>query len=63
MDDFDERPIAPRLTQLQRENLDPQSVDELEERISVLKTEIARTEQVIESKRNTRQTADDFFKK
>lgn len=42
--------------------LDTLSVDELSERISLLKTEIARLENAIESKNASRSAADAVFK-
>ncbi len=42
--------------------LDDLSVDELGERISQLKAEIARLEQEIEKKTSSRSAADSFFK-
>jgi len=42
--------------------IDTMSVGELEERIALLKGEIARLEQAIAARRNTRAAADSLFK-
>lgn len=42
--------------------IDTMSVDELEERITLLKSEIARLEQAIAARKNTRAAADSLFK-
>jgi uncharacterized small protein (DUF1192 family) len=42
--------------------LDSMSVDELEERIALLKSEIGRLEQAIGARKNTRAAADSLFK-
>lgn len=42
--------------------LDSMSVDELEERIALLKGEIARLEQAVGARKNTRAAADSLFK-
>jgi uncharacterized small protein (DUF1192 family) len=39
------------------------SVDELQERIALLKSEIARLEATMNAKQASRQTADQFFKR
>lgn len=42
--------------------IDTMSVDELEERIALLKGEIVRLEQAIGARKNTRAAADSLFK-
>lgn len=42
--------------------IDTMSVEELEERIALLRGEIARLEQAIAARRNTRAAADSLFK-
>ena len=64
--DFDEnlpRRKSDTLGELERENLDPLSVDELHARILVLKSEIARTEARIAFAANHKASADALFKK
>ncbi|HET9159050.1 MAG TPA: DUF1192 domain-containing protein [Caulobacteraceae bacterium] len=48
--------------ELAKEDLEVYGVDELEERIDALKTEIARTEARLEKKRSGRSAADSLFK-
>jgi uncharacterized small protein (DUF1192 family) len=64
--DFDElfpaKPVDP-LTQLTRQDLDPLSVDELEERIAVLEGEIERVRAKIGAAVSHRSAADELFKK
>ena len=50
------------LGELAKEDLEVYGVDELEERIDALKTEIARTEARLEKKRSGRSAADSLFK-
>ncbi|MCG2841347.1 DUF1192 domain-containing protein [Sandaracinobacter sp. RS1-74] len=56
------RPQSP-LAQLLREDLDPLSVDELAERIALLKAEIERTEAKRQSATAFRSAADSLFRK
>ncbi|HVJ03111.1 MAG TPA: DUF1192 domain-containing protein [Sphingomonas sp.] len=51
------------LMQLARQDLDPLSVDELEERIAALEAEIARSRTKINRAINHRASADALFKK
>ena len=65
MDDddfFSSKPQDP-LTQLTKQDLGPLSVDELTERIEVLKGEIARVEQHLIDTSRHRSAADELFKK
>jgi uncharacterized small protein (DUF1192 family) len=59
---FAKRPDDP-LTQLVRQDLDPLSVAELEERVAVLEAELTRVNQKIAGSVNFRSTADRLFKK
>ena len=59
---FPDKPSDP-LTLLARQDLDPLSVDELQERIAKLESEIARVRAKIEAAVNHRATADSLFKK
>ena len=59
---FPDKPGDP-LVQLTRQDLDPLSVEELQERIDVLEGEIARVKAKIEAAVNHRATADALFKK
>ena len=61
-DFFSSRPQDP-LTQLVKQDLGPLSVDELEERIEILKGEIARVEQHLVDGARHRSAADELFKK
>jgi uncharacterized small protein (DUF1192 family) len=66
--DMDDEEFLPRNTNdplalLIREDLDPLSVDELEERISVLKSEINRCEAKKNFSVSHRASADNLFKK
>lgn len=56
------RPQSP-LALLVREDLDPLSVDELGERIALLKAEIERTEAKRQSATSFRSAADSLFRK
>lgn len=61
----DEAPRRKRgaaLGELAREDLDGYSVEDLEERISELRAEIARAEAKLDVKRNGRSAADSLFK-
>jgi uncharacterized small protein (DUF1192 family) len=59
---FPSKPDDP-LVALVRQDLDPLSIDELKERIEVLKGEIARVEAHIERVQAHRSAADELFKK
>jgi uncharacterized small protein (DUF1192 family) len=59
---FAKRPDDP-LAQLSRQDLDPLSVAELQERVAVLEAELARVNQKIAGSVNFRSTADSLFKK
>ncbi|HUG45072.1 MAG TPA: DUF1192 domain-containing protein [Sphingomicrobium sp.] len=63
MDDlFPSSPDDP-LEQLRRQDLDPISIEELNERIEALKEEIARVEAHIERVEKHRSAAEELFKK
>lgn len=49
------------LTSLRREDLDLYAIEDLEERIAELETEIARSRAAIEAKRSKKSAADAFF--
>ena len=59
-DDF-EKKIQP-LDQLIKEDLDQLSIEELEERINLLNTEIDRSSSKIKSKNSSKASAESFFK-
>lgn len=62
--DLDE-PLKPEPTgaaSLAKEDLEALSVFELEERIALLKAEIARTEKMIISKNSSQDSAEDVFR-
>jgi uncharacterized small protein (DUF1192 family) len=59
---FPSKPGDP-LTELGRQDLDPMSVDELNERIEALKAEIARVENHIARVQTHRSAAEELFKK
>ena len=59
---FPSKPGDP-LVELGRQDLDPLSVDELNERIKALKAEIARVEAHIERVTAHRSAAEELFKK
>jgi len=59
---FPDKPGDP-LTQLTRQDLDPLSVEELQERIEALEAEIARVKAKMEAAVNHRASADALFKK
>lgn len=63
LDEFAPRPKQDALAGLQRQDLDPLSVDELHERIAVLEAEIARTRAKIDKAVNQRASADALFRK
>lgn len=65
---MDDEDIFPRraddpLLALQRQDLDPLSIDELASRIAVLEAEIARTRAKSESAVNHKASADALFKR
>ncbi len=61
--DFDDLPKKKNepTAALEKEDLSEASVDQLEERIAILKAEISRTEQEIVAKKASRAAADAFF--
>ena len=59
---FPDKPKDP-LTELKKQDLDPLSVDELEERIEGLKAEIARVEAHMQRAVTHRSAAEELFKK
>ena len=61
-DFFSSKPQDP-LTLLVKQDLGPLSVDELNERIEILKAEIARVEQHLADTARHRSAADELFKK
>ena len=61
-DFFSSRPQDP-LTLLVKQDLGPMSVDELNERIELLKAEIARVEQHLADTARHRSAADELFKR
>lgn len=61
-DFFTSRPQDP-LTQVTRQDLGPLSIAELEERIAILKDEIARVEAHMADASAHRSAADEMFKK
>ena len=58
---FPDRPGDP-LTELAKQDLDPLSLAELDERIEAIKAEIARVEAHIERVRTHRSEAEELFK-
>lgn len=65
MDDSENLPLRTNdpLTNLIREDLDPYSISELEDRIALLKSEIARCEAKKAAASSHRSVADQLFKK
>ena len=61
-DFFTSRPQDP-LTQVTKQDLGPLSIDELEERIEILKAEIARVEAHMTDASRHRSAADELFKR
>ena len=61
-DFFTSKPQDP-LTQVTKQDLGPLSVDELKERIEILKGEIARVEEHLATTERHRSAADELFKK
>jgi uncharacterized small protein (DUF1192 family) len=59
---FPDKPGDP-LAELKRQDLDPLSIEELNERIEALKAEIARVEAHIERVNRDRSAAEELFKK
>ena len=59
---FPDKPKDP-LTELGKQDLDPISIDELHERIAVLKAEIARVEAHIARATTHRSAAEELFKR
>ena len=59
---FPDKPGDP-LTELKRQDLDPLSIEELNERIEALKAEIARVEAHIERVNRDRSAAEELFKR
>lgn len=62
MDEDDDHPKAPLLRQLVKEDLDPLSREDLQDRIDILRQEIKRAEEAIENKSSSRISAEKFFK-
>ena len=61
-DFFSSKPQDP-LTLVGKQDLDPLSIDELQERIELLKAEIERVEQHMAAASKHRSAADELFKK
>jgi uncharacterized small protein (DUF1192 family) len=59
---FPSKPGDP-LVELARQDLDPMSIEELEERIEALKAEIARVEAHMHKAQTHRSAAEELFKK
>jgi len=59
---FPDKPKDP-LAELKKQDLDPLSVDELQERIEALKEEIARVEAHMNRAQTHRSAAEELFKK
>ena len=59
---FPDKPKDP-LTELKKQELDPLSIDELDERIAALKEEIARVEAHMNRAQTHRSAAEELFKK
>ncbi|MBI3196110.1 MAG: DUF1192 domain-containing protein [Reyranella sp.] len=60
---FETDDLEPLKKKSQPRNLDPMSVEELREYITVLKAEIARVEEKIKAKQSHASAAASFFKK
>jgi uncharacterized small protein (DUF1192 family) len=60
---FDEEPVKKPAAHTIGEDLARLSVDELTERIELLKAEIKRLDEAIEAKRASRSSADTFFRR
>jgi uncharacterized small protein (DUF1192 family) len=63
MDDYPPKRADDPLAQLQRQDLDPLSVSDLEQRIIVLEAEIGRTRSKIEYAVNHKASAEALFKR
>jgi uncharacterized small protein (DUF1192 family) len=61
-DFFSSRPQSP-LALLAKEDLDPLSIDELQQRVELLRAEIDRVEQHVTNATRHRSAADELFKK
>jgi uncharacterized small protein (DUF1192 family) len=59
---FPSKPGDP-LAELKKQDLDPMSIEELEERIEALKEEIARVEAHMQRVQTQRSAAEELFKK
>ena len=59
---FPSKPGDP-LTELAKQDLDPMSIEELQERIAALKAEIARVEAHMHRAQTHRSAAEELFKK
>jgi uncharacterized small protein (DUF1192 family) len=59
---FPDKPKNP-LTELKKQDLDPLSVDELQERIAALKEEITRVEAHMSRAQTHRSAAEELFRK
>ena len=59
---FPSKPDDP-LVALGKQDLDPMSIDELKERVELLKAEIARVEAHMQRAQTHRSAAEDLFKK
>ena len=57
-----DRPAGSPLSLLVKEDLDPYSIADLEDRIAALEAEIARSRSAIETKGSKRSAADALFK-
>ena len=60
---FETDDLEPLKKKAQPRNLDPMSVDELREYVTILKGEIARVEEKIKAKQSHASAAEMFFKK
>ena len=60
---FDEEPPKKKLPHVLGEDLSALSLDELDERIALLRSEIARIEDAAKMKRTSAAVADSFFKR
>jgi len=61
MDD-EVKKISSLMDQLTKEDIDQLSIDELEERIEILRSQIDRYLNKIEGKKNSKASAENFFK-
>jgi uncharacterized small protein (DUF1192 family) len=62
-DDLSPKGVSDPLVMLQRQDLDPFSVDELKARVVTLETEIARIKTKIDAAVNHRASAEGLFKR